>query len=109
MERMHFHQAIITKYLYATATKPARIRASCQAGSITLSADTATGLDMCEKHARVAMALVRKLGWVPTPPNRYSPEWRAGEIPGYRAGFVFVAGGSAVPVSFTGEEAADAA
>lgn len=54
-------QAIQSKYLGATNYKPSRIKAWCQAGSITMSYDH--GLNIDENHLAVATALVNKLGW----------------------------------------------
>lgn len=54
-------QAIITKYLPATNSRGSRIKATCQAGSVTISYPyDLTG--MC-CHAAAAKALVEKLGW----------------------------------------------
>lgn len=54
-------QAIITKYLSATNTRSSRIKATCQAGSVTISyPHDLTGM-YC--HAAAAKALVEKLGW----------------------------------------------
>jgi hypothetical protein len=58
-------QAITTKYLPATNTKPSRIKAECAAGSLTL------GFSVCDEptlpgkdpHERCAYALLKKLGW----------------------------------------------
>jgi hypothetical protein len=58
-------QAITTKYLPATNTKPARIKAECSAGSLTLS------FSVCDEPTspgttpdeRCAYALLKKLGW----------------------------------------------
>ena len=55
-------QAIITRYLSATDTKPARIKAIAEAGSITLSWDHA--LNAQENHCAGSLALARKYGWV---------------------------------------------
>lgn len=100
---MHFHQAIVTKWLAPTSTLPSRVKATAQAGSLTLSWDS--DLDVAENHARVAMALVRKLGWVPEL-GRYEAIWHAGAVPGLPHGYVFVAGGDVVPVTFAAEVAA---
>lgn len=48
-------QAIVTKWLPCTNTKPNRIKASCPAGSLTMSSD--------HGHRHVAEKLVEKLGW----------------------------------------------
>ena len=54
-------QAIETKYLPATNTKGARIKATSWAGSITLPYDYSLNND--QMHAKAAMALVKKLEW----------------------------------------------
>lgn len=54
-------QAIQTKYLPCTDYKPSRVKAWCQAGSLTLSWDH--GLNDDENHARVAQLLAEQLGW----------------------------------------------
>lgn len=83
-------QAITTKYLGATNTLPSRIKASCPQGFIVLSWDHEFSTE--ENHAFAAMALVRKLGWVPKNPisgdhqNRYVGAWAMGSI---RGGFAF--------------------
>lgn len=83
-------QAITTKFIGPTDTKGARIKASCDAGSITISYPYENSEEAC--HALAAMALVRKLGWVPTNPktgehqNGYVGAWAAG---GVRGGYVF--------------------
>ncbi len=48
-------QAIITKYLPATNSKPSRIKATCERGSLTLSYDH--GLEAGEAHRAVCDAL----------------------------------------------------
>lgn len=53
-------QAIITKYLGATNTKGARVKASCQRGSITVSWDHAETSE--KNHVLAACALVCKFG-----------------------------------------------
>jgi len=54
-------QAILTKYLPYTNTKPSRIKASCQAGSITVSYKHELNLE--ENHERACALLIAKLGW----------------------------------------------
>jgi hypothetical protein len=58
---MGHRQAIETKYLGPTNTRGSRIKASCQAGSITLDYDDA--LDSDDNHDFAAIALLKKLGW----------------------------------------------
>lgn len=84
-------QAITTKYLSPTDTKGARIRAVCAAGSITVGYPY--GLSGDAVHAYAAMALVRKLGWVPKHTetgehqNGYVGAWACGGLP--NGGYVF--------------------
>lgn len=52
-------QAIITKYLGPTNTKGERIKASCEAGSVTIS--YRHDLDQLQAHAAAAKALCLKL------------------------------------------------
>lgn len=54
-------QAITTKYLSPTNVKGSRIKASCQAGSITLHWDDR--LNSTENHRYAAIALASKLEW----------------------------------------------
>lgn len=54
-------QAIQTKYLGPTNTKGSRIKATCAAGSLTVSYSHA--LDIGMNHVRAAAQLQEKLGW----------------------------------------------
>ena len=54
-------QAIITKFLGPTNRHGARIKATCQAGSITIPWDYGLGGD--SNHDAAAKALRAKLGW----------------------------------------------
>ena len=54
-------QAIVTKYLSATNTRGTRIKAYCQAGSITLGWDHA--LNHAGNERSAAEALCAKFGW----------------------------------------------
>lgn len=54
-------QAIITKYLPCTNTRGSRIKASCQAGSITI--DYPHELSGMAVHAKAAYALLAKMHW----------------------------------------------
>ena len=53
------HQTIETRFLPATDTKPARIKAFAEAGSITES----YAFEGDKQHAEVAQKLAEKLGW----------------------------------------------
>lgn len=54
-------QAIVTKYLGPTNYRGSRIRASAQAGSVTIGYDDA--LDTEDNHRAAAKALMVKYGW----------------------------------------------
>lgn len=55
-------QAIQTKFILATNTRPTRIKAWCGAGSLTMTYPS--GHDSPQSaHRVVARALVKKLGW----------------------------------------------
>lgn len=71
-------QAIMTAFLAPTNHRPARVKATADAGSITVSWDHALGVD--DNHKRAAMALADKLGWL--------GHWHGGSLPG--SGFAFV-------------------
>lgn len=54
-------QAILTRYLGPTNFRGSRVKAWCQAGSVTLSWNDA--LDVNANHDAAAIALRAKLGW----------------------------------------------
>ena len=54
-------QAIVTKYLGPTDKRVARVKATAQAGSITITWDDGLGID--GNHDMVALALCEKLEW----------------------------------------------
>jgi hypothetical protein len=54
-------QAIVTKFIAPTNTRGSRIKATAQAGSITIAWDDATGID--ENHRRAALALCERYEW----------------------------------------------
>lgn len=63
MKRQQFiYQAILTKYLPATDRKVARIKATADAGSVTLSWDHA--LNPPKNAEAAARALAEKHGWL---------------------------------------------
>lgn len=74
-------QAITTKYIRATNTRGSRIKATCDAGSVTIpySYDGSTS----DAHRLAAQTLVDKLGW-----NEYG-NLIGGGLPN-DAGYVFV-------------------
>jgi hypothetical protein len=57
-------QAIITKFLPATNTRPNRIKAFCPAGSVTLCSDNFPFASHDERsHRKAALMLQEKLNW----------------------------------------------
>lgn len=54
-------QAIVTKFIGPTNTRPSRIKALAEAGSLTVAWDY--GLSTDRNHAAAAKALRDKLGW----------------------------------------------
>jgi len=80
-------QAIITKYLGPTNVRGSRIKATCAAGSLTVSYDDALGSD--GNHRAVAEALCVKLGWVSSPNNLYSSLCQ-GQLPNGDNVFTFI-------------------
>lgn len=62
-----YRQAIVTKYLGPTNVKGSRVKATAQAGSVTLSWDDAA--NSAENHAAAAQALVRRFGWAAGQPR----------------------------------------
>lgn len=71
-------QAIQTKYIGPTNTRPSRIKAFCEAGSVTVSYNHS--LNSSDGHRAAAKALIQKLGW--------NGEWVEGCICG--SGHVYV-------------------
>lgn len=57
----YMRQAVQTKYLPVTNTKPARVKAFAAAGSVTVSWDD--GLNVDGNHTRAAKALCEKFEW----------------------------------------------
>jgi hypothetical protein len=55
------YQAISTKFLGPTNTRGARVKASAQAGSVTVLWDHALNVD--DNHTVAARALAEKYGW----------------------------------------------
>jgi hypothetical protein len=74
-------QAILTKWLPATNTKPSRIKAMCATATITMSADGGYQKD----HREVAEALCNQLGWN----DKYYGKLMGGELPDGTFAFVF--------------------
>jgi hypothetical protein len=74
-------QAIVTKFHGPTDHRGARVKATADAGSITLPWDHALWVE--DNHRTAAIALARKLGWC-----EREDQWVGGSTPG--AGFAFV-------------------
>lgn len=66
------YQAIVTKYFGATNTRGSYIKASAQAGNVTLEYDDA--LNANENHAAAAQKLALKFKW--------KGHWFSGGLPG---------------------------
>ena len=61
---MRLNQAITTKFIEATNTRPSRIKATTGAGtSLIISTDSDIGLEDYEDHFRVAQMLADSLKW----------------------------------------------
>ncbi len=81
-------QAIQTKYIGPTDHKPSRIKAWCEAGSLTMSVNSAedeSGGRVDDAHAYVAHKLAEKLGWTRDKMGHLA----GGCLPG-NAGYAFV-------------------
>lgn len=76
-------QAIITKYLGYTNTKSSRIKATCQAGSVTIGFPHELSGMAC--HAAAAKALVDKMGWN----DAHYGDLMGGQLPSNDYVFVF--------------------
>lgn len=61
MPSPHFRQAIVTKYYGPTDARGSRVKATAEAGSVTVGWDHA--LDIQENHQQAARALAKKYGW----------------------------------------------
>jgi TRAP-type C4-dicarboxylate transport system substrate-binding protein len=58
---MYARQAIVTKYLSPTNFRPARIKATAQAGSMTFEWNHGNNPD--ENHYKAALAFAKAKGW----------------------------------------------
>ena len=84
----HARQAIITKYIGPTDLRGSRVKATAEAGSITLAWDDA--LNSEENHVAAARALAGKYGW-----DRLNDMTHGGT----RDGYVFVMVPKAIEVA----------
>ena len=73
-------QAITTKYFGPSNVRGSRVKATADAGSITLHWDNALNTE--QNHALAARKLAAKLGWV--------GQWIGGSLPGSGYAFVMV-------------------
>ena len=74
-------QAITTKFLPATNHKPSRVKASCEAGSVTVSWwKEEKGIS--DQHSAAVKALCAKLKWGGT--------WYQGSAYNHPSGFIYV-------------------
>lgn len=76
-------QAIVTRFLGPTNHRGARVKATADAGTVTVSWDYALGI--AENHQAAATALLDKLGWTRDPWRR---DLVGGSLPG--SGYAFV-------------------
>jgi len=56
-------QAITTRYIGPSATKGSRIKATCDAGSLTVDFHSVECTDDADRYVKVARMLADKLGW----------------------------------------------
>ena len=77
------YQAIVTKFLGPTNVRGSRVKATADAGSITLSWDHSLNVE--ENHRRAAEALRDKLGWN----QPFYGKLHMGGLPGSGYAFVF--------------------
>lgn len=80
-------QAIVTKFIGPSNTRGSRYKATCSAGSVTVSADHSKNPD--RNHLAAAEALVNKLGWLPTEGRAFEGVWHGGFLPDGSGCFVF--------------------
>lgn len=83
-------QAITTKYLGPTNRRGARIKATCDAGSLTVSYDS--DLEVADNHRQVATQLADSLGWLDGREHggtEYTYELAGGALPNGK-GYAFV-------------------
>lgn len=73
-------QAIATKYFGPGNVRGSRVKATCEAGSITLHWDHKLNVD--GNHIAAARALASKMGW--------EGAWMGGALPGSGYAFVIV-------------------
>lgn len=95
---MYARQAITTRYLGPTNNRGARVKATADAGSVTLDWDHA--LDMLPNHAAAAKALAAKFSW--------TGEYHAGGLAqSSKDAYVFVCVGGYDTLAFAPKETHD--
>ncbi len=62
-------QAIVTKYLSPTNYRGSRVKATCEAGSVTIGWSSASSTE--ENHKEAILTLLAKIGWI-------GPDWHYG-------------------------------
>lgn len=77
------YQAIVTKFLGPTNVRGSRVKATCDAGSLTRSWNHALGIEA--NHRAAAEALRDKLEWN----NEHYGKMHMGGLPGSGYAFVF--------------------
>jgi len=77
------YQAIVTKFFGPSNVRGSRVKAMCDAGSLTLSWDHSLGVE--GNHRRAAEALRDKLGW----DEPHYGRLHMGGLPGSGYAFVF--------------------
>lgn len=73
-------QAIVTKYLGPSNVRGSRVKATCQAGSLTLHWDDS--LNPESNHRAAAIALADRLQW--------SGQWTSGGLPNGETAWVII-------------------
>ena len=76
-------QAIETRFIGPTNTHGSRIKAICQARTVTVERDHALNIE--DAHFAAALTLAQKLGWTTDGSNM-----RGGGMPGKHTGYAFV-------------------
>lgn len=77
------YQAIVTKFLGPTNVRGSRVKATCDADSLTVNWDHSLGIE--DNHRKAAEALQHKLGW----DTEFYGALHMGGLPGSGYAFVF--------------------
>ena len=81
-------QAIETKYISPTNSRGSRVKATAEAGSVTLSWDHS--LNRVENHKAACEALIKKMGWLPSAGRGFCGYWVPGCLPNSKASYAWV-------------------